>query len=352
MPQCGSCLSNSGDDSPILVITGGTGVVGSALVQRLAVDLPRHKIVLLTRRPERIRATNVMAVFADLEKADLGLDDKVKSLLRSGETIFIHGAADTRFNLPIEQAKLTNTQGTRHVLELARMCSHLRQFAHISTLYVTGRREGLVGEGPLEHKAGYVNTYEASKHEAEDLVLAESEHMPVGIYRLSSVVDPYRNGGHVRQLIRFVTRSDQFRFFPADQQVPVDLIGSDWAARALSALITQHFTPGCIRHICAGEALPLGAIMDKVFRAWESSTSMAVRRPTLVSLSEFERLCKRLTPGGHVSRTLSSLMTFIPHLSIAQPFDCTISARLLERSGVPAPDMNSLLSGLLAEEFG
>jgi nucleoside-diphosphate-sugar epimerase len=335
-----------GDDSPILAITGGTGVVGSALVQRLAVDLPHHRIILLTRRPERVTAPNRTAVFADLEQLDLGIDGNVRSLLQNQETIFIHGAADIRFNLPIEQAKRINTEGTRNVLDLARTCRRLRQFAHISTLYISGWREGSVGEEPLRHEAGYVNTYEASKHEAEDLVLAEAGRIPVGIYRLSSVIDRYGNNGHFRQVIRFVPWSDQFPFFPADRVVPVNLIGSKWAARALSALIGQHFIPGCIRHVCASDALSVGVIIDRIFCA------AAVRKPVLVSLAEFDRLHRRLPSDSHVSRALASLMMFIPHLSIAQPFDCKISAQLLERSGVPAPDTESLLSGVLAEEFG
>ena len=348
--ELGRSWSKGCDASPIAVISGGTGIVGSALVQQLAGLLPHCEIVVLTRKPEHVRLKNVTAVFADVEVPDLVLSEPVRSMLRSRATLLIHCAADTRFNLPIEQVRLTNTEGTRHILNLALECRRLEQFAHVSTLYIAGRHKGRVAEEPLQHDAGYVNTYEEAKHEAEELVLQQSARLPVGIYRLSSVIDESGNGGHFRQLVRFVPWCHQFPFFPADPCVPVDLIDREWAARALSVLIVEHFQPGCIRHICAGESssFSVAAIMDAVFSAYGDS---AVRRPRLIDLSEFECMGRRLPPTGGMSRAMAWLMTFIPHLSIAQPFDCTVTADLLARSGVPRPDVRPVLSRVLADEF-
>lgn len=339
---------NTGEHRPLAVVTGGTGIVGSALVQRLATDLPDYHIVVLTRKPDRAET-----VFADLERPDLGLDRETALHLQNRATLIVHCAADTRFNLTLEQARLTNVEGTRHMLDFARQCERLTQFAHISTLYVAGRREGLVPEAPLRHDAGYVNTYEQAKHEAEELVLAEASRMPVGIYRLSSVVDEAGTGGHFRQVIRFVPWGEHFPFFPADPSVPVDLISSEWTARVLSLLIARSFVPGCVRHICAGAAgsLPVGAVMDRAFRAYEASAGSPVRRPRLVSMARFEPLHRRLPAGSRLRRALASLMTFIPHLSIPQPFDTTKTSELLAGIGAPRADMNSLLSRVLADQF-
>ncbi|MEJ7607365.1 MAG: SDR family oxidoreductase [Bryobacteraceae bacterium] len=351
-PKRGRSSSEGCDDFPIAVITGGTGIVGSALILQLASDLPSFKLIVLTRRPEQIRSLNVSSVLADIEYPDLGLDPDFRALLGRRTRLIIHCAADTRFNLPIEQSRRTNTEGTRHVLNLAQSCPHLQQFAHISTLYIAGRRKGLVTEGALQHDAGYVNTYEEAKHEAEELVLRRSGLVPVGIYRLSSVIDEAGNSGHLRQLIRFVRWCNQFPFFPADASVPVDLITSKWAARALSALISRHFTPGCFRHICAGEAsaLPLGTILEAVFKAHEASSDSIVRRPELIPMSRYESLFRHLPRDGGVARAMSSFMTFIPHLSVAQPFDCTFTDKLLQASGVCRPDSN-VLHRVLADEF-
>jgi long-chain acyl-CoA synthetase len=239
------------------------------------------------------------------------------------------------------------------MLNLARECPRLVQFAHVSTLYVAGRRQGLVTEEALRHEDGYVNTYEQAKHEAENIVLSQCGGLPVGVYRLSSVIDEVGKGGCLRQVIRFLPSWARSPYFPADRRVPVDLISSDWAARALSVLIARHFSPGCIRHVCAGESasLPVGVITDRVFNAYEKLVNSSVRWPKLIALSDFESLYARLPRNQGIGRALAGLMTFIPHLSISQPFDSTITRELLAGSGVPQPDSNSLLSRVLAKEF-
>jgi nucleoside-diphosphate-sugar epimerase len=328
-------------------------MVGSALLRQLASDLPYHKLVLLTRHPERTAPRCATAVFADIAVPRLGLNATTERLLQARGELFFHCAADTRFNLPLDLARRVNTHGTQQVLNLARACRNLRHFAHISTLYVAGRREGVVPEQPLRHRAGYVNSYEASKHEAEALVLSESAAMPVGIYRLSSVIDLSRNDGHFRQVIRFAALSKHFPFFPADRSVLVDLIDSVWAARAVSTLVAQHGANGCIRHICAGErnARSVGTLFDRALAACNLPASNRGSALTLVPLAEFERLRSSLHFESRVSRALEHLMTFVPHLSLYQPFDCRVTSALLAQSGVPSPATDSMVSAVLTQEF-
>ncbi|MBL8241197.1 MAG: SDR family oxidoreductase [Bryobacterales bacterium] len=340
-------------EAPLVVVTGGTGIVGTPLLRHLAELLPQHHFLLLTRRPELHRDLNVTPVFADLTDESLGLDAATRTRIRGLATHIVHCAADTRFNLPIEQARRANTQGTLHMLTLAAACRRLTQFAHVSTLYIAGKRPGPVPEAPLSHDFGHYNTYTQAKHEAEALVLERAGEIPSAIYRLSSVVDETGSSGHFRQVIRFVPRSNQVPFFPADPLVPVDLVTADWTARALATLIARHFTPGAIRHICAGAdgALPVRVIMDLAFDACESATGLSLRRPTLISLADFERLSARLPAESRIAKVIEHLITFIPHLSVAQPFDCAVTAPLLEASGIRRPDVHSLLRNVFDNEF-
>jgi len=198
-----------------------------------------------------------------------------------------------------------------------------------------------------------VNSYEASKHEAEELILSEPANLPAGVYRLSSVIDLASNEGHIRQVLRFAAWAGHFPFFPGDPSIPVDFISSGWAARSLSTLIVHHAESGCVRHICAGEAnaLPVGTILDRIFAAYESYTRTSAPRPDLVPLEEFERLRAQLRPSSRMSRVLESLMTFIPHVAIHQPFENTTTSALLAQRGVPNADMDSVLADLLGQEF-
>src|SRR4051794_30078524 len=162
------------DGAPVVVLTGGSGIVGRALARQLVQDLPHHRLLVLSRRPAHFQLSGSAAVFGDICRPDLGLTPEIRNLVAERAELFVHGAADIRFNLSLDQSRRTNTEGTRNVLGLARRCRRLQHFAHISTLYVAGRRQGRVHEEPLRHVAGYVNSYEASKHQAEDLILRDS----------------------------------------------------------------------------------------------------------------------------------------------------------------------------------
>jgi len=61
-----------------------------------------------------------------------------------------------------------NVTGTVHALEVADR--RKLPFVHVSTAFVAGARDGLLREDELLTGHGFVNTYEASKHEAERVV--------------------------------------------------------------------------------------------------------------------------------------------------------------------------------------
>jgi long-chain acyl-CoA synthetase len=317
-------------------------------------DLPEYTLLLLTRRPQQLHFPGAQATFADICHPGLQLAPEVRHLLCHHAELFVHAAADTRFNLPLNESRRTNTEGTRNAIAIARECRRLRHFAYISTLYVAGRHQGRMFEEPLHHTAGYVNTYEESKHEAEELVLAECANLQAAIYRLSSVIDRSGNDGHVRKILRLGAWAGQFRFFPGDPRVPLDIISSDWAAHAISALLKEHAEPGCIRHVCAGEhgSVSVGRIMEKVLAAYELRTGRARPHVDLVSAAEFKRLQGLMTTSGTPSRAFESLMAFIPHLALMQPFDNHITSNLLRSSGVePADDVDSIVTALIEQEL-
>ncbi|HYP14075.1 MAG TPA: hypothetical protein VEQ63_09140, partial [Bryobacteraceae bacterium] len=106
--------------------------------------------------------------------------------------------------------------------------------------------------------------------------------------------------------------------------------------------------------VCAGQeqTLSVETILDRAFAACETSIKGSRLRPTLVPLADFERLRLRLPSGSSgVSRALDYLSTFVPHLSLYQAFDCSVTSKLLAQSHVPRPDMDSLVSAVLAQEF-
>ena len=98
--------------------------------------------------------------------------------------VVCHCAASITFDLPLEEAREINVEGTRAMLELARAAG-ARRFVHVSTAYVAGTYSG--GSPRTCSGTEFRNTYEQTKCEAERVV-GEVADMEVAIARPSIVM--------------------------------------------------------------------------------------------------------------------------------------------------------------------
>jgi nucleoside-diphosphate-sugar epimerase len=311
----------------VLLLTGATGLVGGELLRRY----PAGRVLAVARDPAAVGA-GITALRGDVAEPGLGLGADDLALVRRTVTDVVHCAADTRFGLPLEQARRTNVTGTRHVVEIARDCPRLRRLAHVSTLFIVGRSTGTFAELPLRHENGFLNTYQRSKYEAEDVVLeAAAAGLPAAIIRLSSIVGDSRTG-HVRQfnyvhrLLRLLPRN-VLPVVPGDPAAPVDLIPTDWTGAALRQLLERPVEPGRISHVCAGERSPavrelIDLIVDSFARHPRAAEWSPVRVPELVPLAEYETYVAEARRGGDrlLDELLRALGLFLPHLGLRQAF--------------------------------
>ncbi len=164
-------------------ITGATGFLGTALVERLLRCVPGCELVLLIRggrrtgpaaraRRElfgndafaRLReqwgatfdaevARRVTVIAGDVSVDGLGMDDAGRAAFASCTTV-IHSAARVSFDSPLDAAVEVNLVGPLRVLEAVRDAGAAagRPPAHlitVSTAYVAGSRRGLAPEAPL-----------------------------------------------------------------------------------------------------------------------------------------------------------------------------------------------------------
>ena len=169
-----------------IAITGATGFVGTALVERLLRAVPDCELILIVRDGRRTSAARrtqreILAndafdrlrdiyssseesfeemcarrsttIAGDVSTDGLGLDADSRSIFSSVDTI-IHSAAAVSFDSPLDQAVEINLLGP---VRLAELCHDLNIAPHlvaVSTCYVAGNRRGtapeeLVSEGPF-----------------------------------------------------------------------------------------------------------------------------------------------------------------------------------------------------------
>lgn len=155
-----------------ILLTGVTGFVGEALLERILFDLPETRIVVVVRArggmtaEQRVRHLLTKAAFQRLRDRDGS--DAVDALVGTRITVLegdlpnvpplpndldvvVHCAGEVSFDPPIDEGFATNLHGSLALLEAVRSTGATPHYLHVSTAYVAGRREGHVGEGRLDH---------------------------------------------------------------------------------------------------------------------------------------------------------------------------------------------------------
>jgi len=160
-----------------VLLTGATGFVGEALLERVLMDLPHTQVTLVVRsRPgesarDRVSSLLTRPAFAALRERDGA--DAVAALvgtrvqvvegelggrveeLPAGVDVLVHCAGEVSFDPPIDEGFRTNLTGTLALLEAVRATGSRPHVVHVSTAYVGGLRSGWVPEGRHPHSVDW-----------------------------------------------------------------------------------------------------------------------------------------------------------------------------------------------------
>ena len=164
-----------------LLITGGTGFLGQALIAKILRDLPQVERIYAFARPgrgpnrqtlsaeERVermlsedsvfrrhrdrdpdgfarQAAKVVAVPWDTDKPDFGVEPAMLDLLREEIDTIVNSAATVVFDEPLDDSIRLNTHGPVALMKFAAGCRKPVDFVHVSTAYVNGRLTGEIPE--------------------------------------------------------------------------------------------------------------------------------------------------------------------------------------------------------------
>ncbi|HEX4142347.1 MAG TPA: SDR family oxidoreductase [Pirellulales bacterium] len=195
-----------------MLLTGGTGLLGRYLLRDLTLaDVPLAVLVRRTRwesaaqRIESIMArwendlgvalARPVVLEGDIAEPGLGLSADASQWLATNCRSILHSAASLTFQAEEADGEpwRSNVQGTRHVLDVCRQ-AEIREYHHVSTAYVCGKRRGRILESELDVGQEPGNDYEQSKVTAEKEVLAADGLDRVTVYRPSIIVGDSRTG--------------------------------------------------------------------------------------------------------------------------------------------------------------
>lgn len=343
-----------GDSGETVLVTGGTGLLGAAVIARILRAQPPVRLVALVREPARWGAIaaslgtacgRVRAVRGDVCLPGLGLAADVRAELERQASSVVHLAADTSFSRPLAQARAVNVAGTRNVLELAADWRRDVRLLHVSTAFVAGRRTGIIRErdDANARNAGWVNAYEQSKLEAEQLVRASG--LLWTIARSSTIVCDSTAGGVTQ--VNAVHRALQLLhrglapMLPSDPGSLVDLVPADFVADAIVTLRSEPSCVGHIYHLCAGAgAIPLAELLEASFALWSVDAAWrrrGIARPVLTDLATYALFERAVEDVGAPSlrRITRSLSYFVPQLALPKRFDTSEADAVLGHSAPP-----------------
>ncbi len=186
-----------------IAITGSTGFVGTALVERLLRSVPDCQLVLLVRdgkrspaarRVERevlrndafdrlrrelgskefeeMAAQRITTIAGDVGMDGLGLSATDRDVLASCDTV-LHSAAAVSFDSPLDSAVEINLLGPTRVAQVLQDLDVRPHLVSVSTCYVAGNRRGtapeeLVSAGPFDLGLDWRNEVDAARRLRSD----------------------------------------------------------------------------------------------------------------------------------------------------------------------------------------
>jgi len=187
-----------------IAVTGSTGFLGTALVERLLRSVPGCELVLIVRpgrrgaarRVERDILRNdafdalrerlgpdgftemtkhrVTAVAGDVTSDGLGLDDEGRAALASCDVV-IHSAAAVSFDSPLDEAVEVNLLGPVRIVETLAELGVAPHLVAVSTCYVAGSRRGSAPEEPVDGSPFFVDVDWRTEVDAARRIRRETE---------------------------------------------------------------------------------------------------------------------------------------------------------------------------------
>lgn len=205
-----------------VLVTGITGLVGSAFVVALLRERNDYEIVCLVRSgggksaAERVDsiikdecvfngcpecADDILKKIQVIEGDVTSIEPETlaKDPLLQGVNIVFHCAADVNLGKdPTGKVFRINYHGTEKMVALAKLLN-VKEFHYVGTAYIAGKLRGTaIEDNPIDN--GFNNPYEESKFKAEFLV--RNSGIPFSVYR-PAIITGRRSDGRIRKPLAF-----------------------------------------------------------------------------------------------------------------------------------------------------
>lgn len=345
-------------DRETLFVTGFPGFIANRLLERLA--RKECDFILLVQPSLRSRAVEEIERIAslggksvddfrivegDISEPGLALSAADRELVQQQTTRVFHLAAVYDLAVPQDIALRVNAGGTRNVVAVARTLPRLRQFHHVSTCYVAGKREGVILETELRHDAGYRNFYEESKNLAEQEVDSAKNDLPVTIHRPAVVCGDSKTGetgkyDGVYYLINYLLRwpSVLSLINIGNREVSLNLVPVDFVVDAMAAMAFEERAVGKTLQLADPSPLTTNGLFNAIAGSIDGHRSKITAPPSWVRFFLMLPPSPRITGLPHHA---------VPYFFVKQLYDSTQAQNLLAPHGIHCPPFESYVDRII-----
>jgi len=280
--------------------------------------------------PDRDR---VRAVAGDVTRPGLGMPAALRTSVAEDICAILPCAASISFDMPLDEARAINVEGTRRVLDIARRTD--ARLVHVSTAYVAGLHAGRFHEDDLDVGQPFRNTYEQTKREAEQLVGA-AEDVPSAVARPSIVVGESATGWTPAfNVLYWPLRAFNRGLLdpvPAAPTGRVDIVPVDYVADGIVALLDDE-ARGTHNLVAGDDALTVDELLDVI------CAHMDRPRPALVDPADTD------AAGDHAA-------IYVPYFDVDTVFDAARAHALIGRPPALASYFGRLVEYAAAARWG
>ncbi|MEV0641469.1 SDR family oxidoreductase [Streptomyces sp. NPDC050619] len=275
-------------ERPTLLLTGGSGVLGRALIDELTPDFD----LVCLRRNRPLHDPRVRELQGDLLAPRLGLPTLAWDRLAGEVDVVLHSAAETNWRTPPEDIVRTNTSGTRAMLDLAARAD--------APLYLVSTAFVASSPAAEDHRRfPGAAAYLASKTAAEQMV--RDAGLPGVIVRPSVVMGDSVTGRIAGQ--QGLTKTigsmvlGQVPVLPGAPEARIDMVPQDFVTRAVGDLIRGGVRGGEYWLTAGKEAPALREISDVCAEFAVRHGLPEPHRPRLIPVEAVHRLLLPMLEG-------------------------------------------------------
>lgn len=173
-----------------VAVTGGSGVVGKAVIRHLVAD--GHQVKALARSGSSAEALSSLG--ATPQVGDLLEVDTLRSLVRGCAWVFNVAGVNQMCVRDPSHMERVNVSGVRNVLAACRS-EGVARLVHTSSAVTIGEAQGTVATERSPHRGFYLSEYERTKHLGELALFEDPGDVEVVAVNPSSVQGPGRATG-------------------------------------------------------------------------------------------------------------------------------------------------------------